>query len=46
VPEALNSIIYGLPLHLFAQHLGMLKQRPEWSLQDSAGRPLAAQGPA
>jgi glucosamine 6-phosphate synthetase-like amidotransferase/phosphosugar isomerase protein len=43
VAEPLNSIIYSLPLHLFAQYLGMLKQQPAWALQDGAGRPLVAQ---
>ena len=44
VAEPLNSIIYSLPLHVFSQHLGVLKQRPEWALQDGAGRPLVAEG--
>jgi glucosamine--fructose-6-phosphate aminotransferase (isomerizing) len=46
VSEPLNSIIYSLPLQIFAQHLGMLKQRPEWALQDGAGRPLVARDQA
>ena len=38
--EELTSIVYALPLHLFAQHLGIVKQQPEWALQDHAGRPM------
>jgi glucosamine 6-phosphate synthetase-like amidotransferase/phosphosugar isomerase protein len=38
IPEGLSSIIYAIPLHLFAQHLAILKQRPEWTKQDHQGR--------
>jgi len=38
IPESLASVVYAVPLQLFAQHLAILKQQPEWAQQDHQGR--------
>jgi glutamine---fructose-6-phosphate transaminase (isomerizing) len=42
IPESLASVVYAVPLQLFAQHLAIMKQQPEWSQQDHQGRRIEA----